>query len=491
MPSNFVRDNSYFQSLFENNADVSSKDFDTEINNFISFLNKKVVTSINNIAAKSYNGVLGDNSYILKNIGDGKVVFAKLEDVNYQNNSLTFDKIQKIQSYSLLFVNSSYDLMFQKLTYNNFDEGGIFGNFDKYYYHNYSDGLKIEGRNFYDKSIKSNNIEVSTITNGHISNDGKIFLLKNIKLSSDHIVNSSIDNDKFAQYSITYDKLHPDIKTFRERPDVFLMYQNIAITQDKIKNNSFDFRLISTNLDKFGYGILHKNVIPLNSVPIAKPDVYAGETINTYQLCIYSIANAYQLNTYEQPQPDKIYVNPAYTEKLNLYNSVSKQLIDSNSYLTQLYQNCIFAGSFISISNVVYNTSPETSSVTLRYFLNYWNINYKYVVSVVNQYENEKKVYHNLYAYLVNINADLQKIPRNIYTPVPPLIYQKLESVPNTKSYLLHREQQDIKSRHLKDNMFNILNIPDRINYNTVPSDKFIGKYCLSQEVRTKLGLVI
>lgn len=491
MPSNFVRDNSYFQSLFENNADVSSKDFDTELTNFINFLNKKVVTSINNIAAKSYTGVVGNNNYILKNIGDGKVVFDKLKDIHYQNNSITFDKIKKIQTYSLLFVNSNYELIFHKLTNNNFDEGGIFGNFDMYMFYQYDQGLKIEGGNFYDKSIKSNNIEVNTITNAHISNDGKLFLLKNIKLESRHIIDNSIENDKFAQYSISYDKLHPDIKTFRERVDVFLTYENVSILSDKVKNNSFDFRLISTNLDKLGYGILHKNVIPLKSVPISKPDEYANETINTYQLCIYSIANAYQLHTYQEPQPDKVYVNPVYIEKLNLYNSVSKQLIDANNYLNQLYLQCIVAGNFVSISNVTYNTSPESSGQSLRFYLKYWNIDYTYVVNMVNQYENQKKVYYNLYAYLVNINADLQKIPRNIYTPVPPLIYQKLEAVPNTKSYLLHREQQDIKSRHLKDNMFNILNIPDRINYNNVPSGKFIGKYALSAELRAKLGLVI
>lgn len=491
MTSNFVRDNSYFQSLFENNTDVSSKDFDTELNNFVNFLNKKVVTSINNIAAKSYNGVVGNNNYILKNIGDGKVVFDKLKDIHYQNNSITFDKIKKIQTYSLLFVNSNYELMFHKLTNNNFDEGGIFGNFDMYMFYQYGQGLKIEGRNFYDKSIKSNNIEVNTITNGHISNEGKLFLLKNIKLESRHIIDNSIENDKFVDYSITYDKLHPDIKTFRERIDVFLKYENVSITSDKVKANSFDFRLISTNLNKFGYGILHKNVIPLNSVPIAKPDVYAGETIDTYQLCIYSLENAYQLNTYQQPQPDKVYVNPAYTEKLNLYNNVSKQLIDANNYLIQLYQQCIVAGNFVSISNVTYNTSPESSGTTLRYYLKYWKANYDYIAAAVQRYETQRNFYNNLYVYLININTDLQKIPRNIYTPVPPLIYQKLEAVPNTKSYLLHREQQDIKSRHLKDNMFNILNIPDRINYNNVPSGKFIGKYALSAELRAKLGLVI
>ena len=485
MISNFVRDNSYFQSLFENNADVTSKDFDTEINNFISFLNKKVVVSINNIAAKSYNGIVGNNNYILKNIGNGKVVFDKLKDINYQNNSITFEKIDFVQPYSLIFVNSKYELMYHAITHDNHDIGGIFGNFDKYLFYQYGQGLKIEGKNFYDKSIKSNNIDANTITNGHISNDGKIFLLKNIKLEARHIINNTIENNKFAYYSITYDKLHPDIRTFRERDDVFLKYEDNSIAWDKVKVNSFDFRLISTNLNKFGYGILHKNVIPLNSVPIAKPDQYAGETINTYQLCIYSIKKAYQLNTYQQPQPDNVYVNPAYTEKLNLYNNVSNQLVAANNYLKQLYQRCIFGGIAILTVDHALGENPKLPN-------NFWyGEDRTRHIQYARDYQAQLQVYNNLYAYLQNINADLQKIPKNIYTPVPPISYQKLEAVPNTKSYLLHREQQDIKSKHLKDNMFNILNIPDRITYNTVPSEKFISKHRLSPELRAKLGLVL
>ena len=40
MISNFVRDNSYFQTLFENNVDITNRDFDNEFNNFVKFLNK-------------------------------------------------------------------------------------------------------------------------------------------------------------------------------------------------------------------------------------------------------------------------------------------------------------------------------------------------------------------------------------------------------------------------------------------------------------------
>ena len=483
MISNFVRDNSYFQTLFENNVDITNRDFDNEFNNFVKFLNKKVVSSINNIASKSYNGVVGSNNFILKNIGDGKVVFDKLKDINYQNNSITFDKLKKIQPYSLIYSDVYYNLQFLILTKNTIEQGGIFGNFDTEPF--YENKIKIEGKNFYDKSIKSNNIAVNAITNGHISNEGKLFLLKNIKLEARHIIDNTILNNNFAYYSITYDKLHPDIKNFRERNDVFLRYEDNSITWDKVKINSFDFRLISTNLDKFGYGILHKNVIPINSVPIAKPDQYANETIDTYKLCIYSIANAYQLNTYSDPQPDKVYVNPAYTEKLNLYNSVSKQLVDANNYLNQLYKRCIFGGIAILTVEHALGENPKLPN-------NFWyGEDRTRHIQYARDYQAQLKVCNNLNLYLKNINADLQKIPQNIYTPVPPVVYQKLEPVPNTKSYLLHREQQDIKSRHLKDNMFNILNIPDRITYNNVPSEKFINKYRLSPELRTKLGLVI
>lgn len=480
MISNYVRDNSFFQSLSESNNDISYKDFDKELNDFVNYTNRKVVTAINNIGSNNYNGVIGNNNYILKNIGNGKVVFDSLKDSNFKDNSIVLEKIDFVQPYSLIFVNSKYELMYHSITNDNHDEGGIFGNFDTHMFYQYGQGLKIEGKNFYDKQILASNIEANTIGSWHINPDGQTYLINNVIVDTRHIINNSIGVDKFALYEITYDKLHPDIKNFREKLDTYLTYENNSITADKIKNNSFDFRLISTNLAKFGYGILHKNVIPINSVPIAKPDQYAGETIDTYKLCIYSIANAYQLNTYTDPQPDKVYVNPAYTEKLNLYNNVSKQLVDANNYLNQLYNRCVYVNGFAYITEQQVLTGFPLSISKRNTYLQY-----------ARDYQAQLQFYNNLYAYLVNINADLQKIPQNIYTPVPPIIYQKLEAVPNTKSYLRHRDQQVIKSRHLKDNMFNILNIPDRITYNNVPSEKFINKYCLSPELRTKLGLVI
>lgn len=489
MISNFTRDNSFFQSLSESNNDVTYKDFDNEINNLVDYLNRKVVTSINNIGAKSYNGVIDNVNYVIRNIGDGQIVFDSIKDINYQNNGISFVKIDNnISPFSLLFVNSASEIMAHSIKYDNLGIGGIFSNFNKYYFYNYASGLKIEGKNFYDKAILSNNIELNTITSDHVNNDGKEYLVNNITIESRHIVNNSIGNNEFAQYSISYDKLHSDIKNFRERADIFLVYQNNSISADKVKDNSFDFRLISTNLDKFGKGILHKAVVPLNSVVIAKPDQYAGETIDTYKLCIYSIANAYQLNTYQDPQPDKVYVNPAYIEKLNLYNNVSKQLTDAQNYLNQLYNLCIAVGNFISIDNFNKNKGP--SGENLRYFFSYWDLNYSTFYQRALNYQAQQETYNNLYAYLININNDLQKIPKNIYTPVPPVIYQKLEAVPNTKSYKRNANQWSIKSKHLKNNTFSIINIPDRINYNNVPSNNFINKYALDINLQRKLGLV-
>lgn len=479
MISNYVRDNSFFQSLSESNNDISYKDFDKELNDFISYTNRKVVTAINNIGSNNYNGVVGNNNYILRNIGDGKVVFDKLKDSNFKDNSIGLTKIDFVQPYSLIFVNSKYELMYHSITNDNHDEGGIFGNFDTHMFYQYGQGLKIEGKNFYDKQILASNIEANTIGSWHINPDGQTYLINNVIVDTRHIINNSIGVDKFALYGITYDKLHPDIKNFREKLDTYLTYENNSITADKIKNNSFDFRLISTNLAKFGYRILHKNVIPVNSVPIAKPDQYAGETIDTYKLCIYSIANAYQLNTYTKPQPDKVYVNPAYTEKLNLYNSVNKQLIDANNYLNQLYNRCVYTNGFAYITE---------QQVLIGFPLNISKRNT--YLQYARDYQAQLQFYNNLYAYLVNINADLQKIPQNIYTPVPPIIYQKLEAVPNTKSYLRHRDHQVIKSRHLKYG-FSLYNFPNRTTHLNVPSWKFINKYCLSPELRTKLGLVI
>jgi hypothetical protein len=109
MISNFTRDNSFYQSLSESNSDVTYKDFDNEINNLVDYLNRKIVTSINNIGAKSYNGVIDNINCVIKNIGDGKVVFDSLKDVNYQNNGINLAKIENtISPFSLLFKYTKY-----------------------------------------------------------------------------------------------------------------------------------------------------------------------------------------------------------------------------------------------------------------------------------------------------------------------------------------------------------------------------------------------
>jgi len=476
MINNFTRDSCFFQSLSESNMDITYNDFDNEINNLVNYLNRKVVTTINNIGENSYSGILDNAKYIIKNIGNGKVTFDSLKDVNYENNGIGFYKIDNIflDPFSLLFVNSTSEITLCSIKFNNDDGGGIFGNIN-----DYKIGIKLEGKNFYEEAILSNNIASNTIIIDHINDAGKIHLLQNIQVENRHIINESIGNNKIAYKAITYNKLDQEIKTYRERDDIFLTYQDNSISVNKIKDNSFDMRLISNNLNKFGKGILDKRVIPLREVVIAKPDNLANETIDTYKLCIYSISRAYQLNTYEEPQSDKVYLNPDYTKTLDLYNSVSKQLIDSNNYLSQLYNLCIFQGmALLTIDDL------NSTIVSENYDI------YQTYLERVNNYQTQKKYYDNLYAYLININANLQKIPKNIYTQVPPIIYQKLEAVPNTKAYKKVSNQSSIKSYHLKDNSFNILNIPDRINYNNVPNEKFINKYALHINLQRVLGLV-
>ena len=612
MISNYVRDNSFFQSLSESNSDISYKDFDNELNNFVNYLNKKVVTAINNIKNNSYNGVIGNKNYIIRNIGNGKVLFDKLKDINFLNNSIEINKIKKITPYCLLVtdelgslveyntpqlpitrnnpVYDNYSTIYNEryksyqfaagkrdALYNNsiVTSGVISGNafswalansnrdfysflanelkipfeevkseanirlvnnlntnyaeywtqrrladeYQKEYerlsslieitpkniffskipiiYDGNVGGLKITSNRFYNKSIKSHNIDANTITKDHISNFGKLFLLKNIKIENKHIINNTIPNDKFSYYSITYNKLHPDIKNYRE--NVVLKYLDSSIPEEKIKNNSFDFDLITSNLNRFGYGILHKKVIPLNSVVIQKPDVTFTETIDTFKLCIYSIANAYQLNTYTDPQPDSIYVNPDFINYVNQYNDMYKKYQDAALRRDTLYNNSVVTTSGRSYNAFSWALQNPTHGF-IWFFENYLKISSTTPdnVRIINnlntnyaQYWTERRLADEYQKEYERLSILISNTPKNIYQAQPPLVYQRLEAVPNTKSYVLNMEQQVIKSKHLKDNMLSMYQIPDRINYNNVPSEKFINKYMLSPELRTKLGLVI
>lgn len=490
MISNYVRDNSFFQSLSETNSDILYNDFDNTLNNFVSYLNKKVVTAINNIKSSSYNGVVGNKNYILKNVGDGKVVYDSIKNVNFIDNSITLSKLAPIINYSLLYIKFNGTLFFGKAGLDNYNTGAFTNNGINLF-------TKLRDENFYDKSINSNNIEANTITKNHISDDGKNYLLKNVKIKSENIINNSITITKFSNSSITYDKLHSEIRDYRENNSLYYLVN--SITANKIKNNSFNFEFLSNNLTRYGYGILHKKVIPLNSVVIQKPDVTFTETIDTFKLCIYSIANAYQLNTYTDPQPDSIYVNPDFTNYVNQYNDMYKKYQDAALRRDTLYNNSVVTTSGRSYNAFSWALQNPTHGFKW-FFENYLKISSTTPdnVRIINnlntnyaQYWTERRLADEYQKEYERLSILISNTPKNIYQAQPPLIYQKLEAVPNTKSYVLNMEQQVIKSKHLKDNMLSMYQIPDRINYNNVPSEKFINKYMLSSELRTKLGLVI
>lgn len=499
MISNFTRDNSFFQSLSENNSDITYKDFDDDLNNLINYLNRKVVSSINNIGFNSYNGVIDNINYIIKNIGNGDIVFDSLKDTNYLDNSIKLTKFTDLRSYTLLFVNNNYDLHKYKKIYSNINgipssrtdlvvKDGIFSGILNY---NYS--IPISGNNFYNRTITSNKIAPNSINSNHINDDGIKYLINNIKIESKNIIDRSLNSNNFSDYSITYEKLNDVIKNIRNLPTTNISYLDNCIYDYQIKDNSLDFRLL--NLPN---GTFDKSVIPNYSAKISLPDIDNPEKIDTYQLAVYSISNAYELKTYEEPQPDNIYINPDYIE-------YEKEYILSNSLYVEnsLLRDSLYRGSEVLSNGVTINAfkwSEENPTHSFKWLfenvfrissrtrdnsriINKLNSNlpiYLETLQKVDYYKTRSEYYNNL----------LKTTPMNIYTPVPPIKYQRLEPVPNTKSYYLSRTQSCIKSKHLRTGTFSFSNFLDRNTYNNVSSNKFINKSRLSPELRAKLNLV-
>jgi hypothetical protein len=366
------------------------------------------------------------------------------------------------------------------IKYDNLGLGGIFSS--------YFNDLKATSKNFYDKAILANNIDVNAILSYHINDDGKNYIVNNILVENKHIINNSISNNKFAYESITYDKLHPDIKTFREKLDTFLLYQNNSINFDKVKDNSFHMNLIATQLAKFGKGILDKAVIPLNSIVITKPNQYAYETIDTYQLCIYAISNAYQLNTYNVPQPDNVYANPEYIKREPFINHLKNRL---NGYYDQVNKMRNFM--IVYVNNTKIDLLPyfEKFHLSRSYDPRQDILNLGVSYNAYQHAANAHVTYRNAFMGLDSTSNSLKeaeiKYPKNIYTPVPPVVYQKWEIVPNTKSYKKIEPQWVIRSYHLKDNSFATHNFLTR-EFNNIPSEKFINKESLDIDLQKKLG---
>src|SRR5574343_667079 len=426
MITNFTRDKSYFRSLSENNSCISYKDFDLEFNNLINYLNKECVNNINLIIEQSYNGVRDNINYVLKNIGNGKIVFSKLENINYTNNSIELIKFNLITSNSLLYTKKNTNIAFLKLNNDNFGIGGIFKNI---YSYNYTLSNMISGINFEDRAIKSENIDSGAITRDHISQDGISYLLTKLLVQTNNIIAISIPNIKFDLYQITADKLHYKILQLRRNSG--LVYKTNSITADKIKDNSFNFNLILTNRDKFGDGLLHKNTIPLNSIIIKTPTTAYPETINPYLLFIYSVKKAYITTTVEY---------------------------------------------FFNI----------TAKVPQKLFQNNNNVRFENYRTSFIKYNNSQPLLINQEATLLN---EINKTPINIYVQQPPRKYETIEEVLNTVTYSLKEKQNVIKSYHLGGTMFNINNFLDRITCPNVKSKNFIDKNSLDDNLRTLLGL--
>jgi len=492
MISNFTRDKSYFRSLSENNSAISYKDFDLEFNNLVNYLNKECVNKINLIREQSYSGVRGNVNYILKNIGNGKIVFSKLENINYTDNSIELIKFNLVHNNSLLYTKKNGTIAFLKLTSDNFNIGGIFKNI---YSNNYTSANKIYGINFEDRAIKSENIETSTIFRNHISADGINYLLTNLSVKTENIISTSVTNRKFDLYQITANKLHHKILQLRRNSG--LVYKTNSIIADKIKDNSFNFNLILSNRDKFGDGLLHKNTIPLNSIILKTPTTAYPETINPYLLCIYSVKKAYKTVKHEVPTPDQVYKNPKLISLNKQLKKVQKKIAENQAVYNKLVKDAVLTNwqgvkiNYISylqndITLSVSNFFGITAGVPQKLFLNNNNVRFENYRTSFIKYNNSQPLLLNQEASLL---AEINRTPINIYVPQPPRKYETIEEVLNTVTYSLKEKQNVIKTYHLGSTMFNINNFLDRITCPNVKSKNFIDKNSLDDNLRTLLGL--
>jgi hypothetical protein len=309
---------------------------------------------------------------------------------------------------------------------------------------------------------------------------------------TNNIVTLSVTNDKFDLYQINADKLHHKILQLRRNSG--LVYKTNSIFADKIKDNSFDFKLIGNNRALFGDGLLHKNTIPLNSIILAKPDITFPEKINPYLLCVYSVKNAYKLVKYEQPVPDQVYKNPVYISLTKNLKKVQKKISQINTVNAKLIKDAILTAYDGVIVNYIsylenYNTSvvdffnivarvPQKLSKNKARFDNYRQTWLKNKVLLPTLYKNEQ-----------DLQTQINITPINIYAPQPPIKYEQLELVPNTVTYSLKEKQNVIKSHHLGNTMFNLNNFLDRITCPNVKSKNFIGKERLDDNLRTLLGI--
>ena len=252
----FVRNLTYFQTV-RNNRDLNTGYiYDNEFAKLQKYINDKILPTIDNLKNNRIHGPLDSDGYLLRNIGNRITKFDRVRASDIPDNLITFDKLSKITSSSIVYCGSGNLISIPCVN----ADTTLVNNIDNCSFE------KIKANNILNGSITSTKVALKTLNLKHIA-VGALNPFLNINIPTVKILDNAINDVKLADRSVTKAKLNETTINLRDNSHLTLVRQNVThlvndahmVKINHIADNSVDFNLMFRN-----NRVLRNNCLPLS-----------------------------------------------------------------------------------------------------------------------------------------------------------------------------------------------------------------------------------
>ena len=197
----YSRIENYFQKLDK----IKSIAIDRQFNGIVSYLNKEVIPTLNTLTSAKIPGSINpaDANKFLQNVGDYTTRWAAINNDSFADNSLSLDKLSKVNIGSILAGDSNGSVQSVNPLLDNQCLVSRAGNLPIW--------KKLNSSNIKARSITGDSVADATITNDNLP----AYLIENLiadnSITGDKFRDNAINSSKIADSTLTAQKLSPDL----------------------------------------------------------------------------------------------------------------------------------------------------------------------------------------------------------------------------------------------------------------------------------------
>ncbi len=197
----FKRVDNYFSGFTK----LQAAGVDRQFNDIVSYLNKEVIPTLNTLASAKIPGSINpaDANKFLQNVGDYTTRWAAINNDSFADNSLSLDKLSKVNIGSVLAGDSNGSIQSVNPLLDNQCLVSRAGNLPIW--------KKLNSSNIEDRSITGDSVADGTITNANLP----AYLIENLiadnSITGDKFRDNAINSSKIADSTLTVEKLSLDL----------------------------------------------------------------------------------------------------------------------------------------------------------------------------------------------------------------------------------------------------------------------------------------